>query len=168
MGGVDMRENVKVLIKDLEKKDKKAFSLWLQDVNVVKFLIDLFKISRKKDNVLNIPFGKNRKMFVLETEKGEKLGFCVLYDIDWQHKRSSMYIYIEKKENIEMDTAQEIVDLLLKRTALKYNLKDIEVHTKNIIFAKCFNKVEDFKKEEDGYSFKVALDNTTLSLNAAR
>ncbi|AEM78305.1 MULTISPECIES: hypothetical protein [Thermoanaerobacter] len=163
-----MGENGKVLIKDLEKKDKKIFSLWLQDINVVKFLIDLFKISREKDNVLNIPFGKNRKMFVLETKEGVKLGFCVLYDIDWQQKRSSMYIYIEKKENVELETAQEIINSLLRRTALKYNLRDIEVHTKNDVFAKCFTNIEDFKKEEDGYSFRIALDEMKFPANMAR
>ncbi|ADD02015.1 conserved hypothetical protein [Thermoanaerobacter italicus Ab9] len=164
-----MVESGKVLIKDLEKKDKKIFSLWLQDINVVKFLIDLFKISRRKDNVLNIPFGKNRKMFVLETKDGIKLGFCVLYDIDWQQKKSSMYIYIEeKKENVGVETAQEIINSLLRRTALKYNLEDIEVHTKNDIFVKCLTDIEDFKKDEDGYSFRIALNKTKVPVNIAR
>ncbi|AIS51922.1 hypothetical protein TKV_c07390 [Thermoanaerobacter kivui] len=163
-----MGENGNVLIKDLEKKDKKIFSFWLQDVNVVKFLIDLFKISREKDNVLNIPFGKNRKMFVLETKEGFKLGFCVLYDIDWQQKKCSMYIYIEKGENVNLETAQEIINSLLKKTVLKYNLKDIEVHTKDDVLAKCFNNVADFKKGEDGYSFRIALDEIKLPVNMAQ
>ncbi|EGD50075.1 hypothetical protein TheetDRAFT_3115 [Thermoanaerobacter ethanolicus JW 200] len=59
-----------------------------------------------------------------------------------------MYIYIEKKENVELETAQEIINSLLRRTALKYNLRDIEVHTKNDVFAKCFTNIEDFKKEK--------------------
>ncbi|HHW57036.1 MAG TPA: hypothetical protein GXX15_05075 [Clostridia bacterium] len=163
-----MGENGKVLIKDLEKKDKSIFSIWLQDINVVKFLIDLFKVSREKDNVLNIPFGKNRKMFVLETKEGVKLGFCMLYDIDWQQKRSSMYIYIEKKKDLGIETAQEIIHSLLKRTALKYNLKDIEVHTKDDVFLKCLREIEHFKKEEDGYSFHIALDEIKIPANMAQ
>lgn len=163
-----MGENGKVLIKDLEKKDKRIFSLWLQDINVVRFLIDLFRISREKDNVLNIPFGKNRKMFVLETKEGLKLGFCVLYDIDWQQKRSSMYIYLEKKDNVGLETAQEIINSLLRRTALKYNLRNIEIHTKNDVFAKCLTNIDNLKKEEDGYSFRVALDEVKFPANMAQ
>lgn len=158
----------KVLVKDIDRRDKGVFSFWLQDVDVVKFFIELFKVSRKKDNVLNIPFGKNRKMLVLETKEGFKIGFCVLYDIDWQQKRCSMYIYIEDREKVSIDTAKEIIKSLLRRVFIKYNFKDIEVHTKDDILVKCFANIDDFKKREDEFIFKIAVDEINFPSDMAQ
>lgn len=157
-----------VLVKDIDKRDKGAFSFWLQDIDVVKFLIELFKVSRKKDNVLNIPFGKNRKMFVLETEEGSKIGFCVLYDIDWQQKRCSMYIYIEDRENVNIDTAKEIIKSLMKRNFIRYNFKNIEIHTKDDILVKCFSNFDDLKKVDDEFVFKIAVDEVRFPADMAQ
>lgn len=163
-----MVEFDKVLIKDIDRRDKGVFSFWLQDINVVKFFIELFKVSRKKDNVLNIPFGKNRKVLMLETKEGLKIGFCMLYDIDWQQKRCSIYIYIEDREMVSIDTAKEIIKSLMKGAFIKYNFKDIEVHTKDYIMVKCFGNIDDLKKIEDEFIFKIAVDRVKFPADMAQ
>lgn len=163
-----MGKSGEVLVKDLDKKDKNTFSLWLQDINVVKFLIDLFKVSRMNDNILNVPFGKNRKMFLIENKKGYKLGFCVIYNIDWQLRKCSMYIYIENKEDVNEDTAKDILKTLVGGTFVKYKLRNIEIHTKDDIILQCIENPSNIHKDEEGYSFSISVDEMEFPINMAQ
>ncbi|SNX55061.1 hypothetical protein [Thermoanaerobacterium sp. RBIITD] len=147
----------KILLRNMDEKDRRIFSLWLRDVDVVKFLINMFKSSRGSGNVLNIPFGKNRKVFILQTNGGNNIGFCGLYNIDWQLKKCSMFIYLDNDKNINDDIMHDIINSIVKRISLTKRLKIIEVHTKENRFVKYINNINDVKKCDNEFVFEIGL-----------
>jgi len=148
----------KIFLRDVEKRDKKSFSIWLKDVDVVKFLIDMFKVSRKSENVLNIPFGKNRKIFILQTNEGENIGFCGLYNINWQLKRCSMYVYIDDCENVSDDVISDAMNSIVKSIDLLKKFRILEVHAKADILKKYIEKMNDGKKCDNEFVFEIGLN----------
>lgn len=147
----------KILLRDMEKRDKRTFSMWLKDVDVVKFLIDMFKVSRMSENVLNIPFGKNRKIFILQTNDGDNIGFCGLYNINWQLKRCSLYVYIDNCENVNDDLVNDAMNSIVKSISLLKKFKILEVHTKADILKKYIDDINNVRKCDNEYVFEIGL-----------
>ncbi|MDI6603852.1 MAG: hypothetical protein QME35_01730 [Thermoanaerobacteraceae bacterium] len=156
-----MKRN-KVYLKNIEKEDKGALLLWLEDIDVVKFLIDMFKVSRGDDNVLNIPFGKNRKVFIIQTDKKINIGFCGVYNIDWQLKKCTIYIYIDNSKKINDDYVCDITNKIFKGKFMsETKFKIIEVRTKENRFIEYFENISNIWKDENDFVFEVGVDDKT-------
>lgn len=149
----------RILLRRIDESDKNAFSLWFRDIDVVKFIINMFKVSRESDNVLKIPFGKNRKAYILQTIFGSNIGFCCLYNIDWQQKKCSMYIYLDNKNKFSDDNMCDIINSIFRKTNFSKKFKIIEVHTKDKRFVKYIRNVIGLKKYDNEFVFEIGLNN---------